>query len=561
MCYARSCGIFSIHRYNDHHFHYGYILYACAIMGRLNSTFVSHYGPQVDALMYDVAHDSHSGSSDTSGDVSFFPLVRHKSWYDGHSFASGLFPYGDGKSQESSSEAVNCYYGAYLWSTVRWGQSHADYGDAGGDGDGGSGEDYGRHQADFTRLLLAMEVRGAKTYWHMMPPSARAEGGTGDGGSASALSVPSVYNAEFEENYMVGVVGMMDVTCSTWFGSQSLYVHMINFMPVTGVTADLFDKDYVEAEYNNIIAPIFPSIEMSWKGYAVSDHAIIDPNVAWNDALELISSQLDSGLSLSQVLYWISTREGFNQTSSPLAESASCHKHSGCASLGLPGLCCPTEAGVRLGCCGEQSAGGTSELQPSTNEELPSLNSSTTASCDDNPVCASQELHGLCCPTAVGLMLGCCGEQNVVPTTTPLTPLIEPISPNTPGNTSRPLPFSSEDISSPTSSSNSSCQENSVCAIQELKGLCCPTAEGLMLGCCGEQNIVPSPTPLTPIIKHTSPSSAGNTSGLLPSSSEDIPSSDSSSTASSCEENPGCASLELQGQCCPTAGGVLLGCC
>ena len=50
----------------------------------------------------------------------FFPPARHKSWFDGHSFASGLFPFADGKSQESSSEAANCYYGAYLWARVRW---------------------------------------------------------------------------------------------------------------------------------------------------------------------------------------------------------------------------------------------------------------------------------------------------------------------------------------------------------------------------------------------------------------------------------------------------------
>ena len=34
--------------YNDHHFHYGYILYASAIMGKINSTFVQEYGIHVE---------------------------------------------------------------------------------------------------------------------------------------------------------------------------------------------------------------------------------------------------------------------------------------------------------------------------------------------------------------------------------------------------------------------------------------------------------------------------------------------------------------------------------
>jgi len=45
---------------------------------------------------------------------SLFPVARHKDFFDGHSWASGLFPMANGKSQESVSEAVNAYYGAAL---------------------------------------------------------------------------------------------------------------------------------------------------------------------------------------------------------------------------------------------------------------------------------------------------------------------------------------------------------------------------------------------------------------------------------------------------------------
>ena len=40
----------------------------------------------------------------------------------------------------------------------------------------------------------------------------------------------------------VGNVGMMDVTVATWFGTEPLYVHMINYLPVTAVTRELFEK-------------------------------------------------------------------------------------------------------------------------------------------------------------------------------------------------------------------------------------------------------------------------------------------------------------------------------
>ena len=90
----------------DHHFHYGYLLYASAILAKYDAHFLRDYAPYVDSLLFDVAYSSNSESG-TSDDGNFFPFTRHLNWFDGHSFASGLFPYGNGKSQESSSEAIN----------------------------------------------------------------------------------------------------------------------------------------------------------------------------------------------------------------------------------------------------------------------------------------------------------------------------------------------------------------------------------------------------------------------------------------------------------------------
>ena len=94
-------------------------LYASAILAGLDPQFVEHHGKKVDAIMYDVAYEGNFASSRQRTSGPFFPGARHKSWFDGHSFASGLFPAANGKSQESSSEAVNCYYGVYLWSLAR----------------------------------------------------------------------------------------------------------------------------------------------------------------------------------------------------------------------------------------------------------------------------------------------------------------------------------------------------------------------------------------------------------------------------------------------------------
>jgi len=302
-------------------------------MGNLDPVFVERFGPNVDAIFRDVAHPLSGDSQDVEpGGNLFFPFTRHKSWFDGHSFATGLFPFATGKSQESSSEAANCYYGAYLWSLVRHGRhSNSDL-------------------TDFARLLLSMEIRSAKTYWHMVPPTA-----------SNISNATQIYNIDFQENYMVGNVGMLDVTATTWFGNDPLYVHLINVLPISAVTGILFEKDYVKYQYPFLMESR-ESVEMAWRGYAVSIQAIIDPDQAWEEAQDLQSYQLDATLSKSQVLYWISQRPNFTSPSIDTGGtnnanytnnqgSSLCHSYPECTAAGLTGSCCPTESNMMLDCC------------------------------------------------------------------------------------------------------------------------------------------------------------------------------------------------------------------
>jgi len=317
------------------------------------------YGSAVDALVADVAN--------YDADSSLFPVSRYKSWYDGHSWASGLFSQGNGKNQESSSEAINCYYACYLWSLVR-GNLVMNF---------------------FSRLLLATEIRATKMYYHTGPNS-------------------SVYDETFAKNYMVGNLGGIDVNSRTWFGSEAYYVHGIQMIPITAITEDLFDRNYVEGEYENVISHIYETIDMHWKGFFVCDHAIIDYGEAWKQARSLESGQLDEGLSLSQIYYWIATRSSDSEpdievpvTKDGVDYSQSCFLNSGCKHLNLNGDCCPTPNGDYLGCCARDAV-----VPPGQSKEV----TESEKSCDSNPSCASLKLEGDCCPTPGGVFLGCCSR-------------------------------------------------------------------------------------------------------------------------------------------------------
>jgi endo-1,3(4)-beta-glucanase len=329
------------------------LLFACAVLGSLDPSFVE-YANSCDAIFYDIAHNCNFEAKPAAVGP-FFPGARHKVWFDGHSFASGMFPFGNGKSQESSSEAVNGYFGAYLWSVVRNGAIDDPSKDE-------------SPQTDFARLLLAMEIQGARMYWQMSPEA-----------NPSSVSEDSVspYTAQFRRNYMVGNLGMLDALCSTWFGDEELYIHMINLLPVTAATAELFHPDYAAQEYDKKLRPL-GEVEMAWRGYVIADQAIVDPNSAWVSAERLFSPTLDSGLSKSQVYFWISTRPGFN-ASERAPDPVPSEKHSSRDQLS------------------------------SRNHDENELNK---ASCANQPACVKTMLVGDCCPTLSGIFLDCCSQRD-----------------------------------------------------------------------------------------------------------------------------------------------------
>jgi len=95
--------------FNDHHFHYGYFIYAASILGKYDSNFVENYQKQVNLLVADIASYAPSPN---------FPVDRYYDAYAAHSWAAGLAPFIDGNNQESSSEAINAWNGVALWATL-----------------------------------------------------------------------------------------------------------------------------------------------------------------------------------------------------------------------------------------------------------------------------------------------------------------------------------------------------------------------------------------------------------------------------------------------------------
>ena len=96
-------------RFNDQHFHYGYLTLSAALLAMEEPAFLADYGPMLRLVAKQYANWDRKDTR--------FPLLRTFDLWAGHSWAGGLGSPG-GNNQESSSEAMQSWIGLYLLGTM-----------------------------------------------------------------------------------------------------------------------------------------------------------------------------------------------------------------------------------------------------------------------------------------------------------------------------------------------------------------------------------------------------------------------------------------------------------
>ncbi len=172
---------FGNEKLNDHHFHYGYFIRAAAVLSRYRPQSMALLKPQIEEMVKDIATlDRQSGK---------YPFLRHFNAYESHSFADGYGQLADGLNQESSSEAMNAWYGLYLWARITNEKPLEDY----------------------SLYLFNQELLGAKYYW---------------------FNIANVYPPEYEHK-IASIVWGGKVDFATWFAKEAEMVYGIELLPLT----------------------------------------------------------------------------------------------------------------------------------------------------------------------------------------------------------------------------------------------------------------------------------------------------------------------------------------
>jgi endo-1,3(4)-beta-glucanase len=242
--------------YNDHHFHYGYHLYAAAALARSDPAFAASHRAGLLALVRDIANPS-------AGDPRF-PRFRHMDFFRGHSWAAGLSEFADGQNQESTSEAVNAWHGLQLLGAAT--------GDA--------------RMRDLGRLLLALEIDSARTYWQI--PAASA-----------------IYQDPFAQNRCVGILFETRAFFGTFFAAGPQYVYGIQLLPYTPVSEALVSPAWVNDAWPRMQAAAAGATP-GWQGLLSMAHATVARETAWSEVIPLTA--WDDGNSNTNTLWWVASR-------------------------------------------------------------------------------------------------------------------------------------------------------------------------------------------------------------------------------------------------------------
>jgi endoglucanase Acf2 len=215
---------------NDHHFHYGYYIRTAAVLVQLDPSYLAQVQTPVSQMVADIGTYNRGSSQ--------FPYLRNFDVYEGHSWADGYAKFADGNDQESTSEAIQAWYGLYLWSQVT-------------------------HQSALETVALYLyttEIASVKEYW---------------------FGLNGLYSGAYQ-HAIASIVWGGKVDFATWFSSDANAIYGIQLLPFTPGSAYLGQLPG--------ISPYFADLQAHGGG----------SNGNWGDLLIMWESYYQPGQALAQ---------------------------------------------------------------------------------------------------------------------------------------------------------------------------------------------------------------------------------------------------------------------
>jgi endo-1,3(4)-beta-glucanase len=288
--------------YNDHHFHYGYHVYAAAVVAKFDPAWGRTFFDRVMLYIRDYANPS--------ADDPYFPQFRQKDWFLGSSWASGFISANTphGRNQESSSESIAAYEGMALFGDAMMDAFRADSKTKRREKDAKQVRDAGR-------LLTAMEVKATQRYYHVWNSTKHVN--------------------TYPPQYKQPVVAMLYETMAsfqTWFAGGDMVSIGIQLLPFTPVSERRDNPEWASLAYKPFEKSCYSDkdfcIKNGWSILLCGLKATIgDREEARKEALtipeKVFLSDGGDGHSRSNLIWYVATRPDVNLTQSTEEDSTS----------------------------------------------------------------------------------------------------------------------------------------------------------------------------------------------------------------------------------------------
>lgn len=222
--------------FNDHHFHYGYFTYAAALLCMEDPDFARDYGDLLTLIAKDYANWDREDTR--------FPFMRTLDPWNGHSWAGGLGDPGNdnGNGQESTSEAMQSWGGLYL------------LGVALGD----------REMRDAGIWGWSTEARATREYWYDVDAPRQANVGGRQPWAGKGSRIGNYDYSEYPYAYNSNITGK-GIGWWTWFGGDPLFMHGIQWMPVSPALDYLsWDSDFTAWAFDDMMRGANSAYSHSW---------------------------------------------------------------------------------------------------------------------------------------------------------------------------------------------------------------------------------------------------------------------------------------------------------
>jgi endoglucanase Acf2 len=245
---------------NDHHFHYGLVIYASSVLAKYDSSFRTQFAPMINLLIRDIASPNKNDPN--------FPYLRVYDIYEGHSWASGTGNFTNGNNQESTSEAIFAWYSIWKWGQVINDSSLTDY----------------------AHYLYTNEINSTNYYW-----------------LNRVKKTPVISRSINYKNSTASLVWGGAYVFDTWFSKDILAIKGIQYLPFSAGSLYLYDKTQMEKEWiettnrSDLLTRNSGWADLNLMYYSMIKGKSVRANIEEN--VNLLS--IDNGNTKSNYLSWI----------------------------------------------------------------------------------------------------------------------------------------------------------------------------------------------------------------------------------------------------------------